>query len=118
MTTIASPVDARRESDSVVAIDKERSSSIASNGHVAAPAPANEPIERDRKVSHSSGKDIDHQRRDSGSASRKASELKPIGIINEQNTCFLNSTFQAVCQHHRVLGIELTNQLSCTGPLV
>lgn len=22
--------------------------------------------------------------------------LKPIGIINEQNTCFLNSTFQAV----------------------
>lgn len=22
--------------------------------------------------------------------------LKPIGIVNEQNTCFLNSTFQAV----------------------
>lgn len=54
--------------------------------------------EGDRKASHSSGKDVD--RRPSiavGSGSRThGSELKPIGIINEQNTCFLNSTFQAV----------------------
>ena len=49
--------------------------------------------ERDRKASHSSGKDVE---RPSASGSRHGSELKPIGIINEQNTCFLNSTFQAV----------------------
>lgn len=54
--------------------------------------------ERDRKASQSSGKDV--ERRPSvavASGSRThGSELKPIGIINEQNTCFLNSTFQAV----------------------
>ena len=48
-----------------------------------------------RKASQSSGKDVSVH--DEGSANGgKASELKPIGIINEQNTCFLNSTFQAV----------------------
>jgi ubiquitin C-terminal hydrolase len=48
-----------------------------------------------RKASQSSGKDVSIH--DEGSANGvKVSELKPIGIINEQNTCFLNSTFQAV----------------------
>jgi ubiquitin C-terminal hydrolase len=54
----------------------------------------------ERKASTSSAKEcVVH---DEGSAkSGKHSELKPIGIINEQNTCFLNSTFQAVS-----LGVE------------
>lgn len=54
--------------------------------------------ERDRKASHLSGKDMERPPA-TGSSSRRPSErseLKPIGIINEQNTCFLNSTFQAV----------------------
>jgi hypothetical protein len=51
--------------------------------------------ENGRKASQSSGRDMEH--RDSISTNGgKPSELKPIGIINEQNTCFLNSTFQAV----------------------
>lgn len=63
--------------------------------------------ERDRKGSHSSVRERDtdrkpseHRPSDSASTSRRGSELKPIGIINEQNTCFLNSTFQAVSRAH------------------
>lgn len=47
----------------------------------------------ERKASTSSGKGLVVH--DEGANGGKP-ELKPIGIINEQNTCFLNSTFQAV----------------------
>jgi hypothetical protein len=52
----------------------------------------------ERKASTSSGKGmVIHEEGANGKL-----ELKPIGIINEQNTCFLNSTFQAVSQtYHR-----------------
>jgi hypothetical protein len=44
---------------------------------------------------HGMGNYDDHYRSTS-SRGQSAVELMPIGIINEQNTCFLNSTFQAV----------------------
>lgn len=75
-------------------------STIAGEGLTAEPTPLqlqpakSDETARERKVSQSSGKDME---RPSASSSRRPSEqLKPIGIINEQNTCFLNSTFQAV----------------------
>jgi len=47
---------------------------------------------KERQASTSSGKGmVIHEEGANGKP-----ELKPIGIINEQNTCFLNSTFQAV----------------------
>lgn len=87
----ANAAEPRMDGDHAIVVDKERSGSVTSNGNGAGPI-EDAAIERDRKISHSSGKDV----HDTGSSSRKATELKPIGIINEQNTCFLNSTFQAV----------------------
>ncbi len=46
--------------------------------------------------------------------------LKPIGIVNEQNTCFLNSTFQAVSllwKHSQGL-VDGGVQLSATTPMI
>jgi len=67
------------------------------DGHVS-PAISHSPVNtpsggNERKASTSSGKGLVVH--DEGANGGKP-ELKPIGIINEQNTCFLNSTFQAV----------------------
>lgn len=48
----------------------------------------------------------------------KAAELMPIGIINEQNTCFLNSTFQAVGDNNWRLRCPTDIQVSATAPLI
>jgi hypothetical protein len=52
---------------------------------------------KERQASTSSGKGmVIHEEGANGKP-----ELKPIGIINEQNTCFLNSTFQAVSRAYQ-----------------
>lgn len=65
-------------------------------GHVSPAVSQSPPVttngSTERKVSTSSGKGM--VLHDEGANGKV--ELKPIGIINEQNTCFLNSTFQAV----------------------
>jgi ubiquitin C-terminal hydrolase len=79
--------------------DPINDNAAVADGHVSPSASqarkASTSHENERKGSTSSGKGLDtHDSRSTNDG--KPSEFKPIGIINEQNTCFLNSTFQAV----------------------
>lgn len=79
-------------------MDSAAGGAVVADGHVS-PTVSQSPSVgangvKERQASTSSGKGlVVHEEGTNGKP-----ELKPIGIINEQNTCFLNSTFQAVSQ--------------------
>ena len=79
-------------------MDSATGGAVVADGHVSptvshSPSVAGNGV-KERQASTSSGKGlVVHEEGANGKP-----ELKPIGIINEQNTCFLNSTFQAVSQ--------------------